>query len=137
MATPVEQTIFPKQVAEDPVTLSAETTYYSTGVVPNKSQGAMGVLIRIVPDAGSPPTAIDILCYIQTAEADAAAGTDGQWITFEEVMEFTGTAADIVRMQLPNITLDKVRIKFVVADIDGGGAVANVIWLANLDMTEL
>lgn len=137
MATPVAQTIYPNQLAESPVTLSAETTVYSTGITPNQSQGAMGVIIRFVPDSGSPPTAVDVLAYVQTAEADAAAGTDAQWVTFEEVLEFTGLSAAILRMELPNVTLDKLRIKFVVADVDNGGLVANVIWLGNLPMTAL
>jgi len=137
MATPVEQTIFPNQLAEDAVALTTETTYYSTGITPDKSQGAMGVIIRFVPDSGSPPTAVDILAYVQTAEADAAAGTDAQWTTFDEVLEFTSLSAGILRMQLPNITLDKLRIKFDVADVDGGGVVANVIWCGNLGLTAL
>lgn len=73
---------------------------------------------------------------VETAVADAADGVAAQWIDCEdsEVVDFDLAAANIIRINVSDVVLDKVRVRMT-GDPNVAGAVVSVAFLSTEAIT--
>ena len=112
-----------------PVALTAETTYYSTGCIPSDTQLAMGWSAHWVPDTGSAPTGVDVLMTPQVSTSLGANGTPADCADLPGSHRLDTTAAQAYRDWVRSAVPYKIRMKFVVRDINNGGGTVQMVWM--------